>query len=977
MNIVIVSPGMAHDGNTLKERSLGGSETAAIQLAESFVRMKDAFGQENRVIVFSPTKAPVVVNKVSYLPLQMTQEYLISGDMDMLIVSRWQDPLQKPHNAKVCFYWGHDLALTRFAGPMRGIMYQIDRILLMSEFQKKQYVDIYGMPSEMHEVIRNGIDLSLFPAPFEKERIPGQMVYTARPERGLENLVRPGGIMDRLAQNRAPVKLMVAHYDNTTDEMRTYYEMLWQRCRELPNVKLLGPLTKEHLYDLYSRSWAYVYPTEFEEISCITAMEAMACGLPVITTPVAALTETLHKDAARFVKVKAGSPEGAQAFFNEINWLYNDQKAWAKMSASGYAASLKLGWEPVSERLLKLSDLIMREKTSDPARLFNHFYRMSDIGICKSMDRMDGTPNDLSLVASSVDRVREDYRFMESPEAYREQYKRVDGPIEGTEHRGATVDQFEGSENEPRWKVLEGFLKANPGKFKRILDYGCWIGHQTIRIANALPDSEVVGYDVTARNIDLANECREKYAAGKNVAFKVWDEMEAPDKEVLLREQYDLVICNEVLEHVLDPKALIVTVENLCRQGGTIFITTPSGPWEAMSYQTFPYRCHIRHYEMADLLDMFGKKKDLQAFFKFMMSDSTGAPIGHHFVTYANDSSVPTGDVDLARKMAWQAPRETVSVCMIAYNAEDMLHRCLKSVRGLADEIIVAVDPKTKDSTREIAAKYGARIIEGVDPLDPKEKGFEAARNRSVAQAKGNWILWIDSDEELLQWKNVPKYLRANFLNGYGLAQHHLSVDPPAAMKPDMPIRLYRADRGIRFFGICHEHPELELNKGVGQAVILADTWIAHDGYLTEKIRRERFLRNISLVLRDREEYPERLLGHFLMLRDYLHLCRYRMEQRNGQGLDDEMLGWARSAVSLFEERYLSDVKNPMTPDALSYYSEANRLLRQGVPMKLMIAVADQPPKEIMAQFRTSEEAKIFMGSLTKEILAPYEGRYL
>lgn len=973
MNIVIVSPGMAHDGNTLKERSLGGSETAAIQLAESFAKKKDPFGSENRVIVFSPCERPLVVNKVSYLPMQLGREYLMSGDMDMLIVSRWQDPLMFPHNAKVCFYWGHDLALTRFAAPMRGIAYQVDRILLMSEFQKKQYEEIYGFPPEMHEVIRNGIDLSLFPAPYSRERVPGQMVYTARPERGLENLVKPGGIMQRLLEAKAPVKLMVAHYDNTTEQMKPYYEMLWQRCRELPNVKLLGSLTKEALYDLYSRSWAYVYPTEFEEISCITAMEAMACGLPFITTPVAALTETLHKDAVKFIDVKAPTPEGTQAFCNEINWLYNDQKRWGKMSGSGYAHASGLGWDPVADRLISLADGIMREKSSSPERLYKHFFRMSDVEMCRKIEK-DFPADALELAAPEIEYVKKNFSFTESPEAYREQYRKVDGPIEGTKHGGAQVSQWDGSDNEPRWRTLRDFLLANKGKYKRILDYGCWIGHQTIRVANLLPDADVVGVDVTARNIDLANECKEKYAKGNNVRFEMTDEM---GYGPLSNGGFDLVLCNEVLEHVLDPDLLLKLLEIECAQGGTIFLTTPAGPWEFQSYSSFPYRCHVRHYEMQDLIDLFGKKKDFQAFYKYVGQDPDGAPLGHHYVTFTNDKDVPNGEVNVVRKMTYQAPRETVSVCMIAYNAEDMLHRCLKSVRGLADEIIIAVDPKTNDSTREIAAKYGAKVIEGIDPLDPKQRGFEAARNRSIADAKGDWILWIDSDEELLQWRNLPKYFRRNCLNGYGLAQHHLSVDPPAAMKPDMPMRLFRSDKGIRFFGICHEHPELALNQGVGQGVVLADAWIAHDGYLTEKIRRERFLRNIDLVMRDREAYPERVLGHFLMLRDFLHLCRYRSEQRNGQGMDEQMAGWARSAVALFEEKYLTDVKNPMTPDALSYYSEANRLLGQGKAIKFMFAVENQPPKEILAQFRTSDHARDFMGALTKEILAPYEGRYL
>nr|MDA8121775.1 hypothetical protein [Deltaproteobacteria bacterium] len=88
MNIVIVSPGMAHDGNTLKEKSLGGSETAAIQLAEAIARKKDAFGRMCNVVVFSPCEKPMEANGVRYLPIQAAAEHMAGADIDVLIVSR-------------------------------------------------------------------------------------------------------------------------------------------------------------------------------------------------------------------------------------------------------------------------------------------------------------------------------------------------------------------------------------------------------------------------------------------------------------------------------------------------------------------------------------------------------------------------------------------------------------------------------------------------------------------------------------------------------------------------------------------------------------------------------------------------------------------------------------------------------------------------------------------------------------------------
>lgn len=966
MNFVIISPGMSHDGTTIKERSLGGSETAAIQLAEALAKGKDTFGGKNRVIVFSPCDRPIAVNEVQYLPIQASAEYARGADIDVLIVSRAADFLAHPHNAKVCFLWCHDLALQRTEGQVRGTMYQIDRVLLMSQFQKNQYKEVYGIPDEGIEVIRNGIDLSLFPAPRKSaEKVKGQMVYCARPERGLENLVRPGGIMEQLAKEVPEATLLVAHYDNTVDQMRAYYESLWSRCNELPNVRMLGSLTKKQLYDLYSRSWLYIYPTPspvaqtFDEISCISAMEAAACGLPFLSTARGALKETVAPGTGVLLPGDGYDEDVQRRFVKEVKRLYHDEIGWQRLSRAAYSHGLTLGWEPVAERLTVLSDEIMAERTSDPDRVYKHLLRVSDIEMCREIEKAHPLP----LCEKEKKFVREGWAFTESPEAYREHYKLVDA--------GATVGHWEQSEGEMRWLTLRDFLRRNKGKIKNVLDYGCWIGHQTIRAANELPEATFFGVDVTPRNIELAEECKAKYAKHGNVEFHVYDEMSDGPKD---GDTYDLIILNEVLEHVLDPAALIERLESWCNPGGTIFITVPYGPWEAMSYETFPHRCHLRHYEMNDLLDIFGQKKDVQVFYRQVTKDDLGSPCGHHYVIYTNDPEKPTGKVNLERKLRWQAPRETVSVCMIAYNAESMLHRTLKSVRKFADEVIIAVDPKTTDSTRSIAECYGATVIDGLNPM---EAGFDEARNRSIAQAKGDWILWIDSDEEMLNPSKLVKYLRPNILNAYGVQQHHLSVDPPMNMKPDLPMRLFRNRKGMKFYGVVHEHPETELNKGVGYALVLSDTWIAHDGYLTEDVRRSRFLRNIDLVVRDRAKYPDRMLGYFLWLRDLIHLCRYRLEQNNGSGPDAQVLGWAREAQRLYEGRYLKAQNDPMAPDALAYYSEANRLLGEGVPMQVKMRVGNEGEREFMAQFRTSDAAAEFMANTMKSAVGKYEGRYV
>ena len=83
-----------------------------------------------------------------------------------------------------------------------------------------------------------------------------------------------------------------------------------------------------------------------------------------------------------------------------------------------------------------------------------------------------------------------------------------------------------------------------------------------------------------------------------------------------------------------------------------------------------------------------------------------------------------------------------ISACIISFNEEKKIEDCLKSLVGIADEIIV-IDSNSTDNTVEIARRYTNRIILQ-DFL-----GFIEQKNFAVQQAQNDWILSLDCDERL------------------------------------------------------------------------------------------------------------------------------------------------------------------------------------------------------------------------------------
>lgn len=84
-----------------------------------------------------------------------------------------------------------------------------------------------------------------------------------------------------------------------------------------------------------------------------------------------------------------------------------------------------------------------------------------------------------------------------------------------------------------------------------------------------------------------------------------------------------------------------------------------------------------------------------------------------------------------------------ISVVINTLNEEKDLPRCIASVKGLVDEIVV-VDMESTDDTVSVAKKLGAKVYS-----HKRLSYVEPARNYAISRATGEWILVLDVDEEL------------------------------------------------------------------------------------------------------------------------------------------------------------------------------------------------------------------------------------
>ncbi len=151
-----------------------------------------------------------------------------------------------------------------------------------------------------------------------------------------------------------------------------------------------------------------------------------------------------------------------------------------------------------------------------------------------------------------------------------------------------------------------------------------------------------------------------------------------------------------------------------------------------------------------------------------------------------------------------------ISGIIISYNEEKHIGKCLASLQGIVDEIIV-VDSHSDDSTRDICSKFNVRFIE--HPF----QGYVEQKNFALSFACNKYVLSLDADEELseelrksiLEIKDNPEsdaYKFNRFTNYCGRWMKY------SGWYPDSHIRLFNTEKG-KWAG-TNPHDKLKMNPG-------------------------------------------------------------------------------------------------------------------------------------------------------------------
>lgn len=226
-----------------------------------------------------------------------------------------------------------------------------------------------------------------------------------------------------------------------------------------------------------------------------------------------------------------------------------------------------------------------------------------------------------------------------------------------------------------------------------------------------------------------------------------------------------------------------------------------------------------------------------------------------------------------------------LSLCMIVKNEEKVLRRCLESVQGLVDEIII-IDTGSEDSSKDIARSFTDHVHDFVWIND-----FSAAKNEALRRATSKWILVLDADEYVDREKNEEV---RRFLSQQDHTQPIGYTLPVYNFTHTVELGRFIESTAVRLFA---NHPAIRFERPIHEQVMNGSTELAganvpfiifHTGYTKETwSEKKKGERNLQLFEKLKEQKQFEEYDYFTLGNEY-----------NAQGDQKKALQYYKKALT-------------------------------------------------------------------------------
>jgi glycosyltransferase involved in cell wall biosynthesis len=212
--------------------------------------------------------------------------------------------------------WRRRVALRRWYGFLamqKRVARRIPRILTVSSSSKRDIVKQYRIPADRLAVVPIGADHRLFRPRPEVARIPGRIMTTASADVPFKGLLPLIEALAKFRTERPDAHLVVVGRLREGSPVALAIE----RLGVAQAVTFESGVSNERMIELYAQANVAVVPSLYEGFS-LPAVEAMACGVPLVATTGGALPEVAGADGVTAMLVAPGDPSGLATAISTI-----------------------------------------------------------------------------------------------------------------------------------------------------------------------------------------------------------------------------------------------------------------------------------------------------------------------------------------------------------------------------------------------------------------------------------------------------------------------------------------------------------------------------------------------------------------------------------------------------------------------------------------------------------------------------------
>jgi D-inositol-3-phosphate glycosyltransferase len=245
----------------------------------------------------------------------------------------------------------------------RQVLGRVNRITVATLAELTQLRFLYKADQNKLVIIPPGVDVSHFyPIPSDEAKSyvglkpeNRMILFVGRiePLKGVDTLIEAMACL-QLNEVNHPVHLAIIGGDPSASPEQMTVEMarLQKLCDDLgldQSVLFLGKRDQDKLPYYYSAAEVLVMPSHYESFGMV-ALEAMACGTPVIASEVGGLAY-LVRDGETGFTIPAEEPE---MLCEKLSWLLNDEALHQKMSGQAAEYAQDYAWEKIAKQIVEV-----------------------------------------------------------------------------------------------------------------------------------------------------------------------------------------------------------------------------------------------------------------------------------------------------------------------------------------------------------------------------------------------------------------------------------------------------------------------------------------------------------------------------------------------------------------------------------------------------------------------------------------------